>query len=206
MIPKAKNYDKIEFYSFFFIFAMTFSSLPNDFNSMDQVEDELSAGDPGLQRFATRLNSNVERDQLIQQELDQIRNYLEVDRVVIYYFYYPWKGQVTFESLRELSFSIYGSTGADECFNDQYSQHYKMGRIRAIEDIETEPIHECHRDFLRSLNVKANLVFPILVADQLWGLLIAHQCQKPRFWAAPDLEEMKKTAARLAIALKNFNL
>lgn len=173
---------------------------------MDNIRGESSAGDPGLQRFATRLNSHVERDKLIQKELDQVRETLNLDRIVIYYFYYQWKGQVTFESLREISFSIYGSTGADDCFNDQYAQYYKGGKIRAINNIETESIHPCHLDFLRSIDVKANLACPIVVADQLWGLLIAHQCQKPYIWSSSDLEEMKKTAARLEIQLEDFNL
>lgn len=186
--------------------TMNFSSIPNEFNSMDNIQGESSTGDPGLQRFATRLNSNVERDKFIQKELDQIRERLNLDRVVIYYFYYQWKGQVTFESLREMSFSIYGSTGADDCFNDQYAQYYKGGKIRAINNIETESLHQCHRDFLRSINVKANLAFPILVADQLWGLLIAHQCQNSHIWSLSDLEEMKKVATRLEAQLGDFNL
>ncbi len=173
---------------------------------MDNIEEESSAGDPGLQRFATRLNSHVERDKLIQKQLDQIREKLNLDRVVIYYFYYQWKGQVTFESLREISFSIYGSTGADDCFNDQYAQSYQGGKIRAINNIETESLHQCHRDFLRSIHVKANLAFPIVVADHLWGLLIAHQCQNPYIWSSSDFEEMKKVVTQLEIELEDFNL
>lgn len=185
---------------------MNFSSLPNEFNSMDQIEGQSSTGDPGLQKFAIRLNSNVERDRLIQQELDQLRNHLDVDRVVVYYFYYQWKGQVTFESLRDLSFSIYGSTGADDCFNDQYAIHYKAGKIRAIHDIETEELNPCHRDFLRSIQVKSNIVVPIVVADELWGLLIAHECQQARIWSDFEQEKLKKTVATLQVQLENFNL
>ena len=173
---------------------------------MDNIEGESAAGDPGLQQFATRLNNHVERNKLIQNELDQIREKLNLDRVVVYYFYYQWKGQVTFESLREFSLSIYGSTGADDCFNDQYAQSYKNGKIRAINNIETESLHQCHRDFLRSINVQASLVFPIVVAAQLWGLLIAHQCQNSHIWSSSDLEEMKKVATRLEIQLEDFNL
>jgi len=79
---------------------------------------------PNLQRVLDRLAGNIERDNLVQQTADQVRDALEVDRVVLYYFYRQWKGQVTFESLSSDRFSIYGSTGPDECFNGDYARMY----------------------------------------------------------------------------------
>ncbi|MEP0871090.1 GAF domain-containing protein [Trichocoleus desertorum AS-A10] len=93
-----------------------------------------------------------------------------------------------------------GSTGADDCFNDEYAALYLDGRVRAIADIEIEPIHECHRDFLRSLPVRANLVVPVLTNKGLWGLLIAHQCQVPHNWSTEEIKRMQQSATRLATA------
>ncbi|GGA36078.1 GAF domain-containing protein [Okeania sp. KiyG1] len=113
-------------------------------------------------RIFERLAQNVARNTFIQETLDNIRSYIQSERVVLYYFYREWKGQVTFEFLSNGKLSIYGSTGADECFNDEYAAMYQEGRVRAIEGIELEAIHPCHRDFLRSIRVKANLVVPVL--------------------------------------------
>ncbi len=159
-----------------------------------------SAADPGLQRVLGRLTSNLRRDARVQQTTDQLRESLQADRVVLYYFYYPWKGQVTFESLSRPQLSIYGSTGADDCFNDGYAAMFLEGRVRAIANIEQEPIQDCHRDFLRSIQVQANLVVPILTAKGLWGLLVAHQCQAPRAWSEADIAAMQAGAKTLAIA------
>ena len=155
-------------------------------------------GDPGLGELATRLAKSLERDTLVQKTTDYLRIMLKVDRVVLYYFFYEWKGQVTFESLSSKEFSIFGSTGADQCFNDNYAALYQAGRVRAIADIESEPIQLCHRDFLRNLQVRANLVVPVLNSKRLWGLLIAHHCQNPRPWLSSEIEAMKKAAATLA--------
>jgi hypothetical protein len=57
------------------------------------------------------------------------------------------------ESLKSQELSILGSTGTDDCFNQEYANLYDMGRVKATPDIELEPIPECHRDFLRSINV-----------------------------------------------------
>ena len=162
------------------------------------LHPSMTSGDPGLRSFADRLANNLARDALIQQTTDYLRNLLAVDRVVLYYFYHQWKGQVTFESLRSPQYSIFGSTGGDNCFNDEYAELYYAGRIRAIADIEAEPIDPCHRDFLRSLKVRANLVVPILTPRRLWGLLVAHHCQDTRSWLPSDIEAMKKAAQTLA--------
>jgi GAF domain-containing protein len=147
-----------------------------------------------------RLQQKVQRDRLVQDTTYELRNCLQVDRVVLYYFYSRWQGQVTFESLSDPEFSILGSTGPDQCFNEEYAALYFAGRVRSIADIETEPIQPCHRDFLRYLGVRANLVVPILTAQGLWGLLIAHHCQDSRSWSEADVERMQSGALALAAA------
>jgi GAF domain-containing protein len=156
--------------------------------------------DKGLQRVLNRLCQTIERDALVRQTTNQLRELLEVDRVVLYYFYGKWEGQVTFESLSDRELSILGSTGPNDCFNNEYADMYLAGRVRAIADIELEPIQPCHRDFLRNLQVRANLVVPVLIPRGLWGLLIAHHCQAPRSWLASDLELMQQKALILATA------
>ena len=116
----------------------------------------------------------------------------------MYYFYEQWQGQVTFESLSADKYSILGSTGPSDCFNQEYAALYLEGRIRAIADIELEAIQDCHRDFLRSIQVRANLVVPILIPRGLWGLLVAHHCQSSRNWTVADIELMQTAARTLA--------
>ena len=153
-----------------------------------------------MKSILQRLGQTMPRDQLVQSTTDDLRSFLQVDRVVIYYFYNQWEGQVTFESLSDQKYSIYGSTGPDQCFNDEYAALYLAGRVRAIADIETEPIEACHRDFLRYLDVRANLVVPILTTQGLWGLLTAHHCQSVKDWSDEDIKRMQKGALALASA------
>lgn len=158
----------------------------------------------GLDRVVDRLAQTLERDQLVQQTTTHLQTTLQVDRVVLYYFYRQWAGQVTFEALSAPKFSIFGSTGPDECFNHEYAALYLAGRVRAIADIEHEPIQDCHRDFLRRFQVRANLVVPILTTNLttkgLWGLLVAHHCTEIRPWSDADIEHMKTGAQTLATA------
>ncbi|MEM9088301.1 MAG: GAF domain-containing protein [Cyanobacteria bacterium P01_F01_bin.53] len=165
-----------------------------------------------------RLNEKVQRDHVVQSTTQDLRNSLEVDRVVLYYFYKEWEGQVTFEALSDDKYSIAGSTGPDQCFNGEYAALYLDGRVSAIANIETAEIAPCHHDFLHHIHVQANLVAPTLVEKdgseppekerpekehpekKLWGLLVAHHCQAPREWSAADISQMKAGASRLATA------
>lgn len=156
--------------------------------------------DPGLKKLLNRLSNSLAEDKLVQTVTDNLRKNLDVDRVVLYYFYRHWLGRVTFESLSSAKFSIFGSTGPDECFNDEYAALYQKGRISAISDIEKAEIADCHRDFLRMINVRANLVAPILTSKGLWGLLAAHHCQSPLYWSENDLKVMRESATILANA------
>lgn len=153
-----------------------------------------------LQKIVDSLTVRLKRDVLVEKSLYEIREVLQSDRAVLYYFYRQWHGQVTCEMLSAIELSILGSTGPDECFNGEYAALYQGGRVRAITDIELEPIHECHRDFLRSLKVRANLAVPILTAKGLWGLLIAHQCSGPRIWSRSDIELMQTQAQNIAMS------
>ncbi|MEE3719362.1 GAF domain-containing protein [Tumidithrix elongata RA019] len=148
--------------------------------------------DRGVQAVLNRLTHKLEKDSLVYTSLQELRTLLNVDRVVLYYFYSQWKGQVTFEAIGDPKYSIIGSTGPDECFNAMYAEMYLAGRVKATVDIETEPISECHREFLRNLQVLANLVVPILPNGKLWGLLIAHHCQDAHIWEPADIEAMQR--------------
>lgn len=156
--------------------------------------------DPGLEKLLHRLSQTLSEDKLVQRVTDNIRKKLSVDRVVLYYFYRQWTGRVTFESLSSINYSILGSTGPDECFNGEYAALYQNGRVNAIANIETAPIAECHRDFLRTMGVKANLVVPVLSPTGLWGLLVAHHCQSPFNWSEDNIKTMQTGAETLSQA------
>lgn len=152
----------------------------------------------GLQRVFNRLVRTMYRHELIRQTTNYLRETLQSDRVFLYYFYRQWRGQVIFESLTNNKFSILGLQGADNCFNDEYASLYLAGRIRAISDIELEPIQTVHRDFLHSIQVRAYLVVPILNPGGLCGLLVAHHCQQPYSWSLSDIDLMQTAAQLLA--------
>jgi len=168
----------------------------------------MTSNNRDLSSVLSRITNKLQQDLVVSDTLHDLRDALNVDRVALYYFYTQWKGQVTFEAIVDRKYSIVGSTGADECFNLEYAALYLGGRIYPTDDIEKAPISECHRDFLRSLQVRSNLVSPVLTQGKLWGLLVAHQCHTLKMWQPADIETIRKYSIDLATApsICNYDL
>jgi hypothetical protein len=102
--------------------------------------------------------------------------------------------------------SILSITISDPCFRDHYIEPYRQGRVAAISNIDQENLEPCYVNLLQSFQVKANLVVPILMGENLWGLLIAHHCSMPRQWQSSEIELLRQLATHVGIAIQQSEL
>jgi diguanylate cyclase (GGDEF)-like protein len=152
------------------------------------------------------IRQSLKLDEILQTTADEVRQLFEVDRVVIYRFEPDWSGLVAVESLAEGCPSILGFHVMDTCFKTTHAAYYQQGNTRAIEDIETAGLMSCHVELLQSLNIRANLIVPILQKERLWGLLIAHQCSGTRQWQQSEINLLYQLAGQAAIAIQQAEL
>ncbi|MBL1177488.1 EAL domain-containing protein [Pantanalinema sp. GBBB05] len=153
-----------------------------------------------------KIRQSLELDDILQTTADEVRQLFNVDRVVIYRFEPTWSGLVAVESLAEGCMPILGIQVLDTCFQSTHAAYYHEGNTRAIEDIETADLAPCHVELLRSLQIRANLVVPILQQEKLWGLLIAHQCHRTRRWQQSEVNLFNQLASQAAIAIQQSEL
>ncbi len=153
-----------------------------------------------------RIRSSLNLEEILTKAVEEVQQFLQVDRTVIYQFNPDWSGFIAVESVAENSYSILGMEIYDPCFGEAYVPLYQDGRIRATEDIYNAGIADCYLNLLARLQVRANLVVPILQGDSLWGLLIAHHCTGPRPWQKLEAECLKQLAVQLAIAIQQSTL
>ena len=84
---------------------------------------------------------------------------------------------------------------------------YHQGLTFAVDDVETEYTDSfCFLELLRQTQVRAKLVAPIVVQNNLWGLLIAHQCFEPRQWQDSEKTFLKQIAEHLTVAIHQAQL
>lgn len=162
-------------------------------------EQALLFGDIASQSKPFNLNHLYERI------VDGARAILHTDRVIIYTFNPDWTGTITAESVAPEWVPLLGSQIIDTCLRDNKAALYKNGRVCIINDIYQAGLSDCHIKLLEKVQVKANMVVPILEDERLLGLLIAHQCDQPRVWQPNEIDVLVQLAAQLALRLSDLN-
>ncbi|GAB1545100.1 hypothetical protein NUACC21_77760 [Scytonema sp. NUACC21] len=159
-----------------------------------------------LGAIAQRLQESQDLDTILNETALELREFLECDRVLIYCFQPDGSGFITAESTVTPGISLLGTTIEDSYFTEKHIEHYRRGCIQVIEDIYAAGLTPCYVDLLKSIQVRANLVVPVLLKQDLWGLLIAQQCYNPRQWNQTDIGLVKQLAVQLALAVQQAQL
>lgn len=141
-----------------------------------------------LSNIGFRVQQVPKLELLFDSVVQGVRDLLEADRVVVYQFNPDWTGTMVAESIVDGFPKVLHETIGDPCFRERYIIPYKNGLITRINDVYNEPkVTDCYLRMLEQYHVRANLVAPIRLDDQLFGLLIAHQCSGPRVWTDADI-------------------
>jgi methyl-accepting chemotaxis protein len=117
-----------------------------------------------------------------------------------------WQGRIVSESVANPWKPALGASIADPCFALAYVEKYRRGRVQALSNIYEAGLDPCYMGQLEPFQVKANIVAPILVEEQLLGLLVAHQCAAPRDWQETEINFFRQIAIQLGFALDQANL
>lgn len=155
---------------------------------------------------AQRIRQSLNLEEILNTTVEEVRQFLQTDRVIVYRFNPDWSGVVAVESVADGCVPILKMTVDEPCFRNLYVPQYRQGRVRAIDDVYTEGLSQCHINLLAQLQVRANLVVPIVQSEELWGLLIAHQCSEPRQWKPLEISLLTQLATQAAIAIQQSEL
>ena len=160
-----------------------------------------------LNAVLRKIQCELNLDQILAITVKEAQELLRIDRVVICQFQEDWSGIFVVEAVNNPVLSILGKIVNDRCLNrDRHLQKLQNGSISSINDIDLADLSPCHKELLKSFQVKANIVASISFGDTLWGLLIAHQCFEPRQWEDFELDLFKQLANHVAIAIQQAKL
>ncbi|MBW4689045.1 MAG: GAF domain-containing protein [Komarekiella atlantica HA4396-MV6] len=156
-----------------------------------------------LKQVTDQIRSTLDLQTTLQTIVQQVRPLLNSDRVVIFQLE---STSVIVEEIKGNWPSVLGVKALPECFPNEYTRLYFQGRVRAINNVSTASLSACHQEFLQSMQVQANLIVPINIGVQAWGLLIAHQCEAPRNWQDVEIDFLQQLADQAAIAIQQAQL
>jgi diguanylate cyclase (GGDEF)-like protein/PAS domain S-box-containing protein len=153
-----------------------------------------------------RIRRSLDIDTIINTTVEEVRKFLQCDRVLVYRFNPDWSGTIVAESVRLGWPSVMGTTLQDPCFTPDLARRYREGHIHYFNDLDNCKLSPCHSQLLRSLEVKANLVVPILQQEQLWGLLTVQHCRIPYHWQDSEIKFLQQLATQVGIAIQQSQL
>ncbi|MGI0486851.1 GAF domain-containing protein [Pantanalinema rosaneae CENA516] len=180
-----------------------------------------------ISRIAQRIHRSLDLEKILTTTVEDVRQFLQTDRVLILRFDDHQSGCVAVESVAPGWNAMLGTTIRDPCFAETYWQAYRQGRIQTIADVYDAHLSPCYLELLTQFQVRANLVLPIIQplqalthssessaltdanppeASALWGLLIAQQCQSSRYWHPLEIETLQELATQAAIAIQQSEL
>ncbi|MGF1479335.1 MAG: GAF domain-containing protein [Cyanophyceae cyanobacterium] len=180
-------------------FALTYAQV------LGRVDAEANRAQLFIQ-IARSIRESLYEDEILKTTVIEVRKALRADRAIVYEFDENWYGTVVAESVlpgwpKALQASI-----KDPCFAEGYIDEYQNGRVHALNNIYEANLTECYLRQLEPFAVKANLVAPILKGNQLFGLLIAHQCSWPRNWQQSEIDFFAQIASQVGFALDQARL
>jgi GAF domain-containing protein len=147
------------------------------------------------------LHEFLKWEDILKTSVEESRRFLGCDRCVIYSLARQSQGVVIAESVAPGFKRALNRKMEDSCFTEKYLEKSEKGRVRAINNIYEEELSICYIQQLETLNVKSNLVVPIIHQGKLFGLLIAHQCADFRNWQEPEIKWFARFAIQVGYAL-----
>ncbi len=167
-----------------------------------------------------KIRQSLQLKEILRTIVTEVQQVLQADRVLIYQVLADGTGTPISESVLPAYPAILGMEFPEEVFPTEYQQLYAKGRVRSVADVRdpSAEVADCLLEFVEQFGVKAKLIVPILHSlsvhpprksppkNAIWGLLIAHQCDRPRKWAEFELELMQQLADQISIALAQGEL
>lgn len=153
-----------------------------------------------------RIRRSLDLPEILQTTVNELRQFLQTDRVIIYQFGSDWSGRAICESVGADWKAVRGTYIYNtECIESDLG-HYQQGLTTVRSDIYNVHIDAWQMQLLESFQVRANIVVPIFKGNQLWGLLSCHHCSAPRLWQTLEVDSLEQLASQVSIAIQQADL
>ena len=153
----------------------------------------------------SRARTSEDLDEIFDKAVQGALRILEADRIVIYRFHPDGGGYIATEAVIPIWQRAIGGTIEDACISPHLLEDYRQGRVVATDNVFEAGFHPEHLELMERLQIKANLVTPIINDGQLYGLLIAHHCSTPHNWQQSEINFLKELAIRVGLSLERVS-
>ncbi|NEO27533.1 MAG: diguanylate cyclase [Kamptonema sp. SIO4C4] len=159
-----------------------------------------------LAAIAQRMNQSLRLNTIFHSTVQELRSFLKVGRVALYQLEGDKSGQFVAESVAPDHPSLLGQSLYPDPLHHDYIPHFPQGYLVVHPDIREAGLSAQNCQNLQNLGIVGLLLVPIVLEQNLWGFLCAHECDKPRQWSEETIELLQKLTVQLAIAIQQSHL
>jgi PAS domain S-box-containing protein len=159
-----------------------------------------------LNTIAQRMRTSLNLQTVLDTAVTELHQVLRCDRVLVYQVLPDRVGKAIAESVSPGWPVILGHRFSATRVSNETYDHYVQGQPFILTDRAAEGLGKRLEGFLTGIEFRAKLVVPIVQNETLWGLVIAHQCDRPRSWQFWEVELLQQLSGQLAIAIQQSEL
>jgi diguanylate cyclase (GGDEF)-like protein len=158
-----------------------------------------------MSAIANHMRQSLHLDTILKTTVEEVRQFLQADRVLIYRFESNGNSTVAVESVMDRP-SVVGQVMEAAYWTKRCRRSYQQGQVQAIANVAQASLSSRYQRLLSVLQVQAELTVPILRGDELWGLLSAYQCSEARQWQPLEIELLQQLSTQVGIAIQQTQL
>jgi signal transduction histidine kinase/CheY-like chemotaxis protein len=163
--------------------------------------------------ISLRIQRSLDLTNILDTAVTEVKRFLVCDRVVVYRIEPNAAVKVVAEAVAPPWGSALGAQVPEAILQENIIELYRQNHPRVIPDIETAKLSGSLLRLYQELEVRSISGLPILLPSatsdeltQLWGVLVAHQCQQPRSWTDAAVAFLEQVSVQLAIAIQQAEL
>lgn len=176
-------------------------------------------------RVVDKIRISLDLNTIFRTATQEVRQFLNTDRVGVYRFNPDWSGEFVSESVTSGWMSLMEEQLENAAFKenasdcdiktigkaksiDTYLQETQGGayakgaNFRAVSDIYKAGFSPCYLSVLERYQAKAYIIVPIMQGEKLWGLLAAYQNSGMRYWEESEITLMIQIGTQLGVAIQ----
>ena len=184
-------------------------SVTHDITERKRTEAQLqltSQRDRLLTETLARIRTSLNLDQILQTTVNEVRQFLQADRVFIGLNDGNNDGRILGESVDPKYSSVIDCKIKDPVVIQEMKRLLTTNKVRVVEDIEQIDVSPTLKAHYQQFQTRATLAVPIMLNGEFFGALIANQCSHPRHWHQMEIDLLKQMSEQLAIAIQQAQL
>jgi signal transduction histidine kinase/integral membrane sensor domain MASE1 len=166
-----------------------------------------------LSEMALRIRHSLDLQEILNTTVAEVRQFFKADRTFIGILSpqevmaeSPVYGKIVAESVATEYRSILGWELTDNSYLELLRTFYATNRARSVSDTASIQVPDVVAKYYADYQIRGTLNVPIVLDNQLFGLLAVNQCSGSRQWQEFEIDLLEKLATQVAIALQQSQL